>query len=278
MTAVQYAAATSDGTYIYLLGGRTGATINLDTVQRYDPATNTWIYLAHLLQARGGPGAFYDGRHIWAVGGGWTTYLNTTEYYDATTNIWTAGPPLNTGLRTLAAAFGGTIALKAGGWNGSYSAVAEKLPYTPGSCATPTPVPPTSTTVPTATATPACDITFSDVQPSDYFYTPVLYLACNGVISGYSDGTFRPYNSTTRSQMVKIVVLGFNIPISTPPPGEYTFTDVPVGAPFFDVIETSYANNIVSGYDCGGRASRATRRTVHTSAPATTSHAASYRR
>ncbi|MGI8589202.1 MAG: M14 family zinc carboxypeptidase, partial [Chloroflexia bacterium] len=58
----------------------------------------------------------------------------------------------------------------------------------PGSTATAT-VPPGSTATATSTA---CAINFSDVHPSDYFYTPVQYLYCHGVISGYSDGTFRP--------------------------------------------------------------------------------------
>ncbi len=90
------------------------------------------------------------------------------------------------------------------------------------------------------------------MHPPDYFYVPVNYLACRGAISGYADGTFRPYNSTTRGQMVKISVLGMGIPVVTPAPPAYTFTDVPPGAPFFDVIETAAAAQIISGYDCGG--------------------------
>ncbi len=123
--------------------------------------------------------------------------------------------------------------------------------------ATNTPVAPTATVVlstptpPAATETP-CAISFSDVHTTDYFYQPVLYLACHGVISGYADGTFRPYANTTRAQMVKIVVLGFGTPITTPPSGGYTFADVQPSFPFFDVIETAAANNIVSGYNCGG--------------------------
>ena len=31
---------------------------------------------------------------------------------------------------------------------------------------------------------------FSDVHSSDYFYTPVTYLASRGVISGYGDGKY----------------------------------------------------------------------------------------
>ena len=59
-------------------------------------------------------------------------------------------------------------------------------------------VPPTSTATSTttitatATATACPTYNFSDVQPSDYFYVPVQYLACHGVIGGYSDGTYRP--------------------------------------------------------------------------------------
>jgi hypothetical protein len=53
--------------------------------------------------------------------------------------------------------------------------------------------------------------------------------------------------------MVKIVVLGFGIPISTPTPsGAHTFTDVLPDNTFFAFIETANAHNIVSGYPCGG--------------------------
>jgi N-acetylneuraminic acid mutarotase len=240
LTAVQYAAATTDGTYIYVLGGRTGAMVDMNVVQRYDPTTNTWTLRANLLQARGGPGAFYDGAHIWVVGGGWNTYLNTTEYYNAATNTWTAGPTMNTGPRTLAAAFGGTIALKAGGWLGSYSAIAEKLSYAPGICPSPTR---------TATATP-CAITFTDVHTTDFFYQGLVWLYCRGAISGYGDNTFRPGNNTTRGQMVKIVTLAYGIPTYSPPTP--TFRDVPVTDPFYAYVETAAHSNIVSGYNCGG--------------------------
>ncbi len=52
--------------------------------------------------------------------------------------------------------------------------------------------------------------------------------------------------------MVKIVVLGFGRPITTPTAGGYTFADVHPDFPFFDVIETAAADNVVSGYTCGG--------------------------
>jgi S-layer homology domain len=100
----------------------------------------------------------------------------------------------------------------------------------------------------TPTPTP-CMIHFSDVHPTDYFYEPVRWLYCRGAISGYGDGTFRPYNMTTRAQLAKIVVLAEGWPIYTPPTP--TFRDVPANHTFYAVIETAYNHGIISGYQCG---------------------------
>ena len=100
----------------------------------------------------------------------------------------------------------------------------------------------------TDTATP-CTMPFTDVSPGDYFYTAVRYLYCNGVVSGYADNTFRPYNTTTRGQVCKIVVLAEGFTIYTPP--SPTFVDVPADHPFYQYVETAYHQGIVSGYTCG---------------------------
>jgi hypothetical protein len=129
---------------------------------------------------------------------------------------------------------------------------------TPTPSSTRTPAPPTTTPSGTSTATPTvppastptpCAIAFSDVQPTDYFYEAVRYLFCAGVISGYSDDTFRPYNNATRGQMTKIVVLAFGYPIYTPPTP--TFSDVPAAHTFYQYIETAAHEGIVSGYADG---------------------------
>jgi hypothetical protein len=99
----------------------------------------------------------------------------------------------------------------------------------------------------TATAT-SCPMTFTDVQPSDYFYVPVRYLYCGGVISGYSDNTFRPYNNTTRGQLCKIVVLAEGWTLTCP---TQHFTDVPPSDPFFCYVETAYSHSVISGYADG---------------------------
>jgi len=94
-----------------------------------------------------------------------------------------------------------------------------------------------------------CVISFSDVQPADYFYPPVQYLYCHGAISGYGDNTFRPNNTTTRGQLAKIVSLSFDLPTYTPPTP--SFSDVPTTHPFYQYVETAYHAGLISGYSCG---------------------------
>jgi hypothetical protein len=103
-------------------------------------------------------------------------------------------------------------------------------------------------------AVPACTIQFSDVtDPTTYYYAPVQYLACRGVVSGYNDGTFRPFNNTTRGQMTKIVTWAFGIPqVQLPVETARTFTDVLPDAVFYAMIETAATRGIVGGYACGG--------------------------
>ncbi len=105
-----------------------------------------------------------------------------------------------------------------------------------------------SGSTPTPTATP-CAMSFTDVSPNDYFYEAVRYLYCAGVVSGYADGTFRPYNNTTRAQLSKIVALAEGWPIDTT--GGPHFTDVPISHTFYDYIETAYNHSIITGYQDG---------------------------
>jgi hypothetical protein len=94
-----------------------------------------------------------------------------------------------------------------------------------------------------------CTITFADVHSNDYFYEAVRYLYCHGVISGYSDNTFRPYNLTTRAQLAKIVVLAEGWTTYTPT--NPSFRDVSATDPFYQFIETAYHQGVISGYSCG---------------------------
>jgi hypothetical protein len=73
-------------------------------------------------------------------------------------------------------------------------------------------------------------------------------LACRGIISGYSDGTFRPNNDITRGQIAKMVSnsAGFD-----EDPGPQAYEDVPMGSPFYDWINRLSNRGHMGGYLCG---------------------------
>jgi carboxypeptidase T len=128
------------------------------------------------------------------------------------------------------------------------SATATPRPptQTPGG-ATATTEPPTSTIIPSATAT-ACTISFTDVPPENVFYPFIRCLACRGIIGGYDDGTFRPFNDITRGQIAKIVsnAAGFE-----EDPGPQLYEDVPEGSPFYVWINRLSMRGHIGGYPCG---------------------------
>ncbi len=53
---------------------------------------------------------------------------------------------------------------------------------------------------------------FSDVPYGSTFYTYIMAAYYKGVISGYQDGTFRPYNNVTRAQISKMVDISYTYP------------------------------------------------------------------
>jgi hypothetical protein len=141
---------------------------------------------------------------------------------------------------------------------------------------TPTPVPPTETPVPpsatpgppTATAAPPtstavaatpttggattpCTIPFTDVDVNNPFYGFIRCLACQGIVSGYSDGTFRWGNEVTRGQLSKIIAGAANLQNAIPST-QQTFSDVPNANTFWVFIERLSGAGAISGYTCGG--------------------------
>ena len=106
--------------------------------------------------------------------------------------------------------------------------------------------------------------TFEDVPVGSTPYTYTQRLASRSVMSGYPCGGpgepciapgnrpyFRPSSGATRGQLTKIVAnaAGF----TDPPPGTYTFTDVPVGSTFHQYVEALLLNRpgVMGGYPCG---------------------------
>jgi photosystem II stability/assembly factor-like uncharacterized protein len=127
--------------------------------------------------------------------------------------------------------------------------------------ATRTVVPPsaTRTVPPGVTQTPAppsatptvCTLSFIDVPSDNPFYPAIRCLACRGILSGYQDGTFRPFTNVTRGQTAKIVSNAAGLQESIPA-DQQTFSDVPSASPFWVWIERLAGRGIISGYTCGG--------------------------
>jgi N-acetylneuraminic acid mutarotase len=140
-----HAAAESDGAKMYVFGGRgpgSGDTNELadgfDTVQIYDPATDSWessldpgSTLAPLPQARGGMGtAVFANGEFWVMGGethdgaGATAdgVYDRVDAYNPTTNTWRSGPPMPTARHGIFPVLDGTeIHVVGGGVKAGYS-------------------------------------------------------------------------------------------------------------------------------------------------------------
>lgn len=108
-------------------------------------------------------------------------------------------------------------------------------------------LPPALTHVPAIQ--PDCLNGFLDVGNGDFFSAAVRNLYCLGSLTGYADGTFRPYDYTSRGQLAKIVVLasGWTVNMGGGP----HFVDTPAGSPFYGYIETASNRGIITGYSDG---------------------------
>lgn len=204
--------------------------------------------------------AAISGNDVWAVShylsGG--IYQTLAEHWDGST--WDVVPSSNGGsgnndLNAVAAISANDI--WAVGYYTSTGVSSQTLIeryhpcVTPNATATPTNTPAGTSTLGatlTATGTPTvCAITFTDVAPTEYFYRAVRYLYCQGAISGYPGNTFRPYDSITRGQLCRTIVLAKGWTTNTA--GGPHFEDVPVSNSYYPFIETAYNRSIVAGYD-----------------------------
>jgi N-acetylneuraminic acid mutarotase len=128
---------------IYVIGGECNGTDSTDysmnTVEEYNPRTDTWTTKAPLLTGRTDLAAAVIGNKIYAVGGfgdsnDWATNSGTwaLEEYDPKTNIWTKKSPLPTprkGLRAVAID-GKLYAIGGRAINGEVATVEEYDPQT----------------------------------------------------------------------------------------------------------------------------------------------------
>ena len=94
---------------IYVVGGMDNNGASLNSVEVYDPATNTWSTAPSMAERRDNPGSAVLGGKLYVFGGRTRnadgTEVNGTlasvEMFDPATNAWTSRAPMPTGRRTM---------------------------------------------------------------------------------------------------------------------------------------------------------------------------------
>ena len=89
----------------------------------------------------------------------------------------------------------------------------------------------------------------ADLTQDHWADGPVQYLLDRGVVTGYSDGTYRPNENVTRAQFAKMIVGAMDWPMVTP--ASASFGDVAPDHWAYGFIETAAAHGIISGYSDG---------------------------
>jgi hypothetical protein len=97
---------------------------------------------------------------------------------------------------------------------------------------------------------------FSDVPSNHTFYPVIMSLKCNGVSSGYEDGTYKPDEPIRRGEAMKFVVRGARIGADNSSLFSYNgsdirFADVPSDYTFYEVIMGASNQQVISGFESG---------------------------
>ena len=93
---------------------------------------------------------------------------------------------------------------------------------------------------------PNPDGLFTDVAKTDDFYDAVKSLTDRGIIKGYPNGSFKPYNGVTRGQAAKILASVLNLDMkNVENPG---FVDVKETDEYYKPIAALVKEGIISGY------------------------------
>lgn len=86
---------------------------------------------------------------------------------------------------------------------------------------------------------------YSDVDNTTAYAAYVAYASKNRIVSGYSDGTFRPTGSITRDEAAKILMKSTKTPISRATP--HTFADIEASNTLGIYVQAAYDSKLVNG-------------------------------
>jgi len=124
-TARGFAAAGAVEDKVYVVGGYDGTT-EFALCEEYDPVKDDgtgvpWTIKAPMSVGRGGLGVAIVGKNLYAVGGGWQSYLVYNERYNPVTNTWANfETPITAEWRNLGVAATAAKIYAIGGYSGDY--------------------------------------------------------------------------------------------------------------------------------------------------------------
>lgn len=85
---------------------------------------------------------------------------------------------------------------------------------------------------------------YKDVSRNSKYAKYVAYASANKIVSGYSDGTFRPNGNITRDEATKILVQATGVQLAS---SQWTFADITPDNTLGVYVQTAYDNKLVNG-------------------------------
>ncbi len=94
---------------------------------------------------------------------------------------------------------------------------------------------------------------FTDLSDRNQYYPSIIDLYDRGIVQGYDDGTFRPYDTVNRVEALKIVLenYGWVENGATEETDLPEFSDIESEAWYMPYLTLAYENEIISGYPDG---------------------------
>lgn len=89
---------------------------------------------------------------------------------------------------------------------------------------------------------------FTDVQDGHEAYWEISWLKEEGIVQGYSDGSYQPDNNINRAEFSKIVAIYTSTDEVTGTDGMEIFTDLDYNAWYNPYIQYLYGKDIIGGY------------------------------
>lgn len=97
--------------------------------------------------------------------------------------------------------------------------------------------------------TPSAFAAFIDVSSYNRNFEAITFLQENGIINGYSDGTFKPFKSVNRAEFLKIIIEGSDI--VTDVTAATAFPDIPENVWYTPYVKKAYKEGWINGYGDG---------------------------